>query len=646
MGKPAGFLDKLFQLGEIGTLKLKNRLIRASMWTAYCDAEGFVTQRLLRHYSELALGGVGLVMVEYNHIDKKSSKSNFGQLSVAGDEYVPGLASLATAIKRNGARAGLQISHAGGQRYLMGLPPRVPSQAPWRAIQNEGQTPAEELSVEEIEEIVEAFGEAALRAKKAGFDLVEVHACHGYLLTQFLSPATNKRPDRYGGYIQNRMRLLIEIIQNIRNKAGSIFPLTVRLNGSEYLDGGITIEETLETARMLERYGVNALHVSGGTHRTTDKIIVPMYWPIGYHVWAAEQIKRTVGIPVIASGSFTTPDLAEDVLKAGKADFISLARPLLADPAYPRKAKEGYLEDIVPCIRCNIGCQGLPEGVVSCTVNVAAGKEDEAGIKKVTNPKKVAVIGGGPAGMEAARVAAIMGHEVTLFEKRKLGGMLVEASGPEFKADLRRLIKYLSQQVVKLGVKVIYENADLETVKKITPDIVILAAGAVPIMPDFTGAGRPIIVGALDVLNGAEVGKDLLVVGGGFVGSETALFLAEQDKKVNIIEMLGQLLSEVKSPAPRLAFFEKLNKRNVKIETNKKLEEVTEEGIIVTNEQGEKIPLKADTVILALGLKSDHKLYNELKSLPNLDTYIIGDYAEPRNVYDAIHEGHRIARGL
>jgi len=601
---------------------------------------------MIKHYREIASGGVGLVMVEFSHVDKKSSKSNYCQLSVAGDEYIPGLSWLAMTIKQNGAKAGLQISHAGGQRYLMTPPKKVPSRAFWEAIQGKGEPAPEELTFEEIEEIVEAFGDAALRAKKAAFDLVEVHACHGYLITEFLSPATNRRTDQYGGPFENRIRLLTEIVENVREKVGLDYPITVRLNGSEYLEGGITIEESSETARILEKNGVNAVHISGGTHRNSDKLVVPMYWSRGYQVWAAEAIRRAVQIPVIASGSVTTPELAEEILKEKKADFISLARPLLADPFFPKKTEEGRSEDITPCIRCNVGCQGRPEGSLTCTVNIAAGKEDEFKIKPLVKRKKVAVIGGGPAGMEAARVAAMMGHQVILFEKRKMGGMLIEASVPEFKADLRLLINYLSAQLKKLKVKVLHEEADVETIKRRAVEVVIIAGGGTQIVPDVPGIDKPITVSALDVLHGDKVGKEVIVVGGGLVGCETALFLAEQNKKVTIVEMLEQVLPEMNVAGPRSAFFERLNKHRVRIETNTKLDEITKDGIVATNREGKKTKFKGNTVVLALGLKSDSKLYDEITSLPKIAVYSVGDYAEPRNIYDALHEGHLTARNL
>ena len=637
---------KLFETGYIGNLKVKNRLIRAAMMTFFGSLDGSVTERTIKHYHELALGGVGLVIVEYSYIDRKSSKANYCQLSISDNDYIPGLAWLAMTIKQNGAMAGIQISHAGGQRYLLTPPKKVPSQALWEVIQGKGEPAPEELTVEEIEEIVDAFGEAALRAKKACFDLVEVHGSHGYLITEFLSTLTNRRTDKYGGSLDNRMRFLIEIIQNIRKKVGFDYPLTVRLNGSEYLKGGITIEESIETVRALEKNGVNAVHVSGGTHRNNDKLVVPMYWPRGYHVWAAEEIKKTVGIPVIASGSVTTPELAEEILKEGKADFISLARPLLADPFFPKKAEEGRPEDITPCIRCNIGCEGRPEGALTCTVNIAVGREEEFRIKETIKPKKIAVIGGGPAGMETARIAAMRGHEVTLFEKRKLGGMLIEASVPEFKENIRSLVKYLAGQLEKLGVKVIYEEADAEVIKKSGMNAVIIAGGAIPIIPEVPGIGKSIAVGALEVLNGTKVGNEVLVVGGGLVGCETALFLAEQKKRVTVVEMLDQVLLEMNAAGPKLAFFERLNKQHVKIEINTELEEIVEDGIIVSDKEGRKRKLKGDTVVIALGLKAQNKLYNELVPLADMDVYSIGDYVKPRNIYDAIHEGHLIARNL
>jgi len=630
----------------MGKLKVKNRLVRASMWTAYGAPDGSVSERIIRHYRELARGGAGLVNVEFCHVDRKSSKSNLCQLSIADDDYIPGLALLATTLKENGAMAGIQISHAGGQRYLPAPPRKVPSRMAWEKSRGKAGPPVEELTAAEIEDILEAFGEAALRAKRACYDLIEIHACHGYLITELLSPLSNHRTDRYGGSLENRMRFLVEVIRTVREKVGLDYPLSVRINGSEYLEGGITIEETLETVRILEKEGVDVLHVSGGTHKNIDKMSVPSYWPLGYQVWAAEEIKNAVTIPVVASGSITTPEFAEQILEEKKADFISLARPLLADPYFPRKAKEGRPEEITPCIRCNVGCQARPEGAVSCAVNPNAGREDESRFKKVERRRRVAIVGAGPAGMEAARVAASLGHEVMLFEKRKKGGLLLEASIPEFKADIRALIKYLSNQVEKLGVRVIGEEADAVVIKRTGPDAVIIAAGACPIVPDVPGANSKKTVGALEVLNGAKVGQEVLVIGGGLVGCEVALYLAEQKKKVTIIEMLDQILPEMEVASSTLAFFERLNRQSVRVMTKTKLIEITGDGIVVSNSEGKRIEVSGDTVILALGLRSDQKLYEEIVSLATMEVYAVGDYREPRKIYQALHEGHLAARNL
>ncbi len=619
------------------------------MATSLGARDGCVTERMVRYYREIARGGVGLVIVEYAYVDDKQSKSLMCQLGVSNVEHQPGLQWLASTIKANGARACLQIEHCGRQRFLIGMPPpKAPSRVPWEEIYAAGQPPPEELTFEEITEIVEAFGDAALRAKLTGFDMVEVHGAHGYLITQFLSPRTNKRTDWYGGNLKNRMRFLIEIIENIRNKVGPDYPLCVRLSGTDYEEEDpITIEETKEVAKALEKAGVNAIHASGGDHHTMDKQTVPMYWPLAYNVWAAEEVKKVVNIPVIASGSITSPELAEKILEEGKGDFISLGRPLVADPYFPLKAKEGRVEDIAPCIRDMVGCiqKGILHGSINCTVNVAVGKEDEFRIIPAAKPKKLAVVGGGPAGMETARVAALMGHEVTLFEKRKLGGMLIEASIPEFKADIRRLIDYLSTQVKKTGVKIIESEATSQNIKDGGFDAVIIATGATSGVPDVPGIDRPSVVGALDVLGGAKTGKNVIVVGGGQAGCEVALSLAEQGKKITIIEMLDKIAQDMEANS-KLAFFERLFKQDVEVRTGVHIEEVTENGIAVHDRYGARTDIQGDSVVLAVGFTPNRKLFDELAQLPELEVTAIGDCVEPRDIFSAIHEGHWAARAL
>jgi len=372
-----------------------------------------------------------------------------------------------------------------------------------------------------------------------------------------------------------------------------------------------------------------------------------MYWPLAYNVWIAEEIKKVVSIPIIASGSITSPELAERILEEGKGDFIGLGRPLLADPYFPLKAQEGRPEDIRPCIRCLEGCldRGLFSGSINCTVNVAVGKEDEFRITPSAKPKKVAVVGGGPAGMEAATIAALRGHDVTLFEKRKLGGMLLEASVPEFKADIRSLISYLATQVKKSGVKTIEAEATSQSIKDGNFDAVIVATGGTPNIPDVPGIDKSSVITAIEVMGGAKTGKNVIMVGGGLAGCDVALFLAERGKKVTIVEMEDEI-ARGWSDSPRLAFFERLSKQDVEVRTGVHLEEVTDSGITVHDKQAVKSEIKGDTVVIATGFKPNLRLFDELAQLPKLEVYAIGDCAEPRMIFDAIHEGHWMAYGL
>jgi len=369
--------------------------------------------------------------------------------------------------------------------------------------------------------------------------------------------------------------------------------------------------------------------------------------PPATNVWAAEEIKNVVGIPVIASGSITTPQLAETILEQGRADFISLGRPLIADPCFPLKAEEKHPEDICPCTRCLDGCvvRGVAVGGINCSVNVTVGREDEFRITAADRVKRVAVIGGGPAGMEAARVAALRGHQVTLFEKRKLGGVLIEASVPEFKADIRRLIDYLSVQVKRTGVKIVNSEATSQTIKDGRFDAVIVATGATPWIPDVPGIDKPRAVGALDVLRGAKTGESVIVVGGGMIGRDVALFLAEQGKNVTITTR-GDDIARGMNQAERLAYFERLSKHSVKIRTGVHLKEITDSGIIIHDGAGNKSEIKGDSVVLAAGLIPDRGLFDELSKIADLKVYAVGDCVEPRTIFDAIHEGYWTAFNL
>lgn len=642
-GTGSSMFRKIFEPGYIGKLKLKNRLVKSPTATKLATPDGCVSERMVNHYKELARGGVGLIIVEFTYVDEIASKMAECQLGASREYHRAGLEWLASTIKMNGAAACLQLCHAGNQRFFPGA--KTVTAFPSRYIK--GQAVPEELTLDEIREIVEAFGDAAVRAKSVGFDMVEIHGAHGYLITNSLSPQINVRSDCYGGSLPNRMRLLLEIIENIRRKVGTDYPLLVRLSGTDYEEKNpITIEETKAVAKVLEEAGISAIHVSGGIHSNSDKEVVRMYWPLAYNVWAAEEIKKVVSIPVIASGSITSAQLAEKILEEGKGDFIGLARPLLADPYFPLKAKEGRPEDINPCIRCCDGCmiRGTRIGTIACSVNVALGKEEEFKITPVSKPKNVAVVGGGPAGMEAARVSALMGHQVTLFEKRKLGGMLLEASVPEFKADLRGLIDYLANQLYKTGVTVVHDEAGIQTIKDGKFDAVIVATGGKPFIPDIPGLNKSSVVTDLDVLRGAKTGGSLVVVGGGMIGSDVALYLAEQGKEVTITTR-GQEIARDMEAYSRVAFFERLSKQKVTIYTGLCLEEIGS-GTAIFSKASARVEIKADSVVLSPGLTPNRDLFDELAAISELECYAVGDCVMPRMIYDAIHEGYRAASAI
>jgi len=641
---------KLFEPGWIGNVQLKNRVIKAPQHTGLANPDGSITERMLRYYKDVASGGVSMVIVEYAWIDNDASRASPCQLGIASMDHIPGLSLLAQTIQANGAKAAIQISHAGRQRFTLARP-KAPSTVPWEEIFAAGCPPPDVLTFEEILQIVKSFGQAARKAQIADFDMVEIHACHGYLISNFLSPRTNKRADWYGGSLENRMRFLLEVIAEIKCQVGSGYPVCVRVSGIDYEPDGTKIEETIELCKRLEALGVAVIHMSGGNHHQTIHEVSPMGMSLAHNVWAAEAVKKEIKIPLIASGSITKPVLAESILADGKGDFIGLGRPLWADPQWPLKALEGRPEDIRPCIRCNDGCLARGDHLaktISCSVNVAVCREAEFQVTKAEHPKKVAVIGGGPAGMEAARVCALKGHQVTLYEKRELGGALLEASIPEFKApDLKPLISYLRTQTKKLNIRVINEEATAQAVQTGGFDAVIVAAGATPLMlEDVHGITHQKVTSASQVLHGkAKLGQKIAVIGGGIVGTEVGLFLAEQGKEVVFVEMLDTFMNNVTFDE-RLVYEERFKKLNVSILTGKRLEGVSDKGITLVDRYGLRTTISADTVVLAAGFKPNRDLIDSLRKGPKLQVFEVGDCVRPRKIFDAIHDGHLAAKLL
>lgn len=632
---------KLFERGKIGRLEIGNRIVKAPTALMLSHLDGSVSDRQIKYYEQIARGGSGLVFVD----DGAVTMEGHAGIGVGSDAFIPGLSLLASTIADLGAKSALQLAHPGRDAgFVGGANAKSASRIQWEQWYQWGASIPQELTIEEIHELVGLFGNAARRGQQAGFDLIEIHGANGVLVHNFLSPSSNKRNDMYGGSLYNRMRFLIEIVRDIKKKTGG-HPLSVRLSLIDYEPDGMVLEESLEVAKALEQNGVDVIHATGGTHAEGMRCASPMLLPAGVHVPAAAALKKAVRIPVIVCGSITTPELAEEILESGKADFIGLARPLFADPDWPKKAKEGRPEDIRPCIRCNDGChdRGFLRGkVLPCTVNPALFKEDILAITPAERSKNVAVIGGGPAGMEAARVCALRGHNVTLYEKRKLGGVLIEASVPEFKSEIRRLISYYEAQLKKLKIKVINEEASVETIKDGKFDVVFVAVGTALRKPDLPGIDKPIVSNALDVLRGeVKVGQRVHIVGGGFVGIEVGLFLAEQGKEVIFTTRQDELLHGLGFNTP--AYGAMLADNKVTVYTGKRLETVSDKGAVVVDRDGNRQEIPVDNIVLAWGFLPQLSLRDRLENETSLEVYAIGDCVGPRMIFDAVHEGYLTA---
>lgn len=641
--------SKLSEPGRIGNIQLKNRMIKAPQHTGLANPDGSVTDRMIRYYKEVAMGGPSMIIVEYAYVDNDASRASPCQLGISSMDHIAGLSLLAQTIQANGAKAAIQISHAGRQKFTLSRPIKAPSTVPWEEIYAAGCPPPDVITFEEIREVIKSFGAAAKRAQIADFDMVEIHACHGYLISNFLSPRTNKRTDWYGGSLENRMRFLLELIEEIKCQVGPDYPVCVRLSGIDYEPDGTTIEETIELSKRLENMGIAVIHMSGGNHHQTIHEVSPMGMSLAHNVWAAEAVKKEINLPVIASGSITLPDLAEEILEEGKGDFIALGRPLWADPYWPQKVLEGRPQDIRPCIRCNDGCLARGDHLaktVSCSVNIRICREEEFKIIKVEHPRNVAVVGGGPAGMEAARVCALRGHHVTLFEKRKLGGALIEASVPDFKADLKPLIAYFITQLDKLKINVIHEEATIESLKDGGFEAVIVAAGSTVLLPDVPGINSNNVTDALQVLNGsAKTGQKVAVIGAGLVGTEVGLYLAEQGKEVLFVEMMDTIMNGT-TPDEKQVYELRLKECNVSYHVGQRLESVSGKIFTLLDRYGVRTELSADTIVLASGFRPNRSLIEGLQANPGLQIFEAGDCVSPRKIYDAIHEGHLAAKLL
>jgi 2,4-dienoyl-CoA reductase-like NADH-dependent reductase (Old Yellow Enzyme family)/thioredoxin reductase len=638
---------KLFEPFSIGKMQLKNRIALPPMGTGCAEEGGYVGQRLIDYYEARASGGAGLIIVEGTAPSLQCRGGR--QLTLGDDRYLPGWRELAKAIHQHGAKIAVQLHHAGmeirdGNYVQVGPSPVI---VPSRMVGISGKPP-HELTTDEIREIAQWFADATKRAREAGVDGVEIHGAHQYLVASFLSSATNMRRDRYGGTVENKARFLIEIIQAMREAVGPDYPIWPRINAEEYgFENGITLEETKQVVPMTVKAGAQAIHVSAyaaGSYVTK----APLSDTPGLLVPLAEAVKKVTRVPVIAVGRLDH-EVGEKVLEEGKADVIAIGRRLIADPELPNKVAEGRLDDIRPCIGCmecieRVGARG--QGI-SCTINAAAGRERECQIQPAPKRKRVAIVGGGPAGMEAARVTALRGHRVTLFEKEpRLGGQLNLAALPPNKGDIVPWLNYLIGQLEKAGVETrLNTESSPGLISKSRYDAVIIATGGIPLIPDIPGSGSRNVVTAQDVLSGkAEAGEKVVIIGGGQVGCETGLYLAEKGKRVVIVEILKRMASEM-GPMVRRRLMDGLRQRQVIMLTNAKCEAITEHSVTVTSAEGRKDTYPADSVILAVGSGKNDNLFKRLEGkVP--EVYCVGDASQPQGIMEAVRDGYRVALSL
>lgn len=643
-------MKKLFQPINIGSIEVKNRIVMPAMTTVLANENGAVTERLVDYYTTRAMGGVGLIVTDATCIDHPVGKiAHATQLRIDRDKFIPGLNELVKSVHRYGAKIASQLHHAGRQttlEYTEGNQPVSASNVYDPVFNVQPRT----LRINEVEDLIEKFGEGARRAKTAGFDAVEIHGAHGYLIQQFLSAYTNKRTDKYGGSLDRRMTFALEILRRVREKVGDKFPIIFRLSAEEHVRGGLTLKDTKLIARKLEKTGVDALNISSGMDETPpEHKPYSMAVPRGCFVHYAAAIKELVNVPAITVGRINDPLLAESILQEGKADLVAMGRALIADPELPKKAREGRLDDIRKCTACENCNMRVREGLrLGCAINAAAGEEKESRLVRVAKPKQILVVGGGPAGMEAARISALRGHETILYdENEQLGGQLRISTKPPHKEELSNILEYLSNQIKKLDIEVkLGKRVIASIVQQVNPDAVILATGTRPLVPGIPGVNNKNVVTAWDVLAGKiEVKEEILVAGGGQVGCETAEFLAEKGKRITIVEMLSDVALDA-APGARTLLLKRLCEQKVKILTNSIIYEITKGGVsILDKDSSRRKSIRAENIVLSLGAKPNVELFKELKGKVK-ELYRIGDCVKPRKIIDAIYEGFHIAREI
>jgi len=649
--------NHLFSPITIGPITLRNRIVSSSHHPLFINlATGLLDDRMVHYWAAKAKGGIGLIETYLTTTHVKAAQDAFRRPGA-----VEAFKRAADAVHEHGAKLICQIANSGAQGGGFNGPA---SWAPSPVLTPDGQghlNCPHEMTTEEVREFVKAFARAATVAREAGTDGVQIHGAHGYLITEFMSPSTNKRTDEYGGSLENRMRFALEIIDATRAAVGNDFVVGIRVSADEFVPGGFTLDDFLDMARILDRTGkLDYMSVSTGTYRTIGTAIDPMYYPLNSFVYCAAAVKQVVDIPVVARGRIQDPVQAEEILASNQADMVSMVRPIIADPELPNKAVDGRLDEIAKCIGCNEACWGtiyfsrmLTSGI-SCTMNPTIGKEGEPGwgeLEPAEVKKRVMVIGGGPAGLEAARVAAARGHQVSLYEAgSELGGQTLIAAKAPGRDGFLDLSRYYTHQMNLLNIDLhLNTEVNAETVKEQKPDAVIVATGSVPLIPDIPGIDGNNVVNVWQVLKGeVETGNNVVVIGDDdLIGSlSTADFLADQGKKIELV-CWGYFAGAKVEPATREAIYQRLLMKGVVLSPITIVNEISGNTVITMNRftNEERRIEGVDTVVVACGGRENNALYYKLKDQVD-EIHVIGDANGVRKVHNATMDGATSARTI
>jgi 2,4-dienoyl-CoA reductase-like NADH-dependent reductase (Old Yellow Enzyme family)/thioredoxin reductase len=639
-------LEHLLSPLKIKTMEIPNRVVIPPMGTGLGNKDGTVSEATLAYFRRRAQSGAGLIITEILSVHPSGSASP-SALRIYDDTYIPGLRKLVDIAHTQGIKIAGQLHHAGRESmYQLKHDTAIaPSAIPSYIY---GITP-KEMSIEDIHEIVSSFGAAAARARKAGFDAVEIHAAHGYLLAQFLSANSNQRLDEYGGDLNKRARFIIDVLSEVRKQVGNDFPISLRISAEEFIKGGWTIEDMQTIVPLFVTAGADIIHASFGTHGSPGGITsAPVEYEQGFNSHLARKIKEVVDVPVIAVGRFTSPFRADGIIARGDADMVAFGRQTLADPDFLTNAREGHPKDSLECIACNQGCieRLIYEGKsLRCAINPETGQELLRPSQVAPVSRDVWIIGAGPGGLTAANEAARLGHKVSLFEENKeIGGQVRLAAQAPFKDAYGKWINVLSNRVKKLGVKIqTGRRVTAENILEGKPDLVILATGGENITPSIEGSNLPHVCTAWQILNNeVEVAEPVLIIGGGLTGMETADYISARGfKDITVIEALAQ------SPVPKARshgymLHKRLQKAGTKLLLDTRVIRIEPDAVIISNKDQQQKLAPIKQVIMAVGTKPRTELKDTLEK-EGIPYTIIGDASKTGRIIEAVGDGAQAA---